>query len=111
LLGENELIGRPAKFDRTTAEPLKLRELRASQVDKCYARRVNILAGDLPEALHNNRDSKLGALRRPKPCNANEVDLHDKVSVSSRHVDADGFVHDSAIARKESPRFFAAEAM
>ena len=101
LIGENELIGRAAKFDRTAAEPLKLREARASHVDKAYFCRVNILACYLSQTLHDNRDSKLGVLPRPKPRNADEVKFDDEVTVPSRQFYANGFVYDPQITRKE----------
>ena len=106
LIGEDELIGRPAKFDRTAAEPLKLSEARVAHVDEGYFCRVNIPACDLSQTLHDNRDSKLGVLRRPKPRNADEVKLDGEVTVLSRQFYANGFVYDPAdnAQRALSPR-------
>ena len=98
------MIGRSAKFDRTAAEPLELRAARVAHVDKGYVRRVNIPACDLSQTLHDNRDSKLSVLRRPKPRNADEVNLDDEVIVPSRQFYANGFVYDPAITRKERYR-------
>jgi hypothetical protein len=101
---ENELIGRPAKLDRTAAEPLKLQEARVAHVDQGYFCRVHIPACDLSETFHDNRDSKLGVLRSLKLRSADEVGLDDEVTVPSRQMHADGFVYDPAITRKERYR-------
>ena len=65
--GKNELIGRPAKFDWTAAEPLKLREVRVAHVGQRYFGWVNIRAGDLPQTIDDNRDRELGVLRGLEP--------------------------------------------
>ena len=100
-LEKTSSIGRAAKFDRTAAEPLKLREARAAHMDKGYFCRVNILACDLAQTLHDNCDSKLSVLQRPKPRNADQVKFDDEVTVPSRKFYANGFVYDPEITRKE----------
>ena|GEM_PF-4618108 len=101
LTGEDEFIRRPAKFDRTAAESLKLRKARAAHVDKGYFCRVNIPACDLAQTLHDNRDSKLSVLPRPKPRYADEVKLDHEVTVLSRQFYTNGFVYDPEITRKQ----------
>src|SRR6516164_8575089 len=101
FIGENEFIGRPAKIDWAAAEPLKLPEVRVAHVDNGYFCRVNILACDHSHSLQDNRNCKLGVLSSQKPRNADKVDVDDQVNVPSRHLDADGFVYDPAIATKE----------
>jgi hypothetical protein len=102
LIGQHQLIGGPAKFDRTAAEPFKLGEARAAHVDKGYFYRVNIPACDLSQTLHHKRDSKLSVLPRLQPRDTDEVKLDDEVTVLSRQFYANSFVYDPQITRKEN---------
>jgi hypothetical protein len=79
FIGENELIGRSAKFDQTATEPLKLREVRVEYVGQGYLCWVNIPARDFSQTIHHKRDSELGVLCSPKPRNANEAEFDDEV--------------------------------
>ena len=104
FIGKNEVIGRPAKFDRTAAEPLKFREVRVEHVGQGYFGWMDMRAGDLAERIHHDRDRELGVLRSLEPRNANEPEFDDEVMGPSRKLHANGFVHDPAIARKEPYR-------
>jgi hypothetical protein len=65
---------------------------------------VNIPACDHSQTLQDNRNCKLGVLSSQKSRNADDVDVDDQVTVPSRHLYADGFVYDPAIATKERYR-------
>jgi hypothetical protein len=104
FIGENELIGRPAKFDRTAAEPLKLPNARSARVDYGYLGRVNVPACDHSQTLQDKSNCKLGVLRSQKPWNADDVDLDHQVTAPSRHLYPDGFVYDFAVTSEERYR-------
>ena len=101
FIGKNELIGRPAKLDRTAAEPLKLREGGIARVGQRYFGWVNIRARDGSQTIHDDPDCELGVLCSLKPGNASEPELDDHIIRPSRKLHADGFVHDPAVTRKE----------
>jgi hypothetical protein len=101
FIGKNELIGRPAKLDRTAAEPLELREVGVEHVNQRYFCRVNMRARDLSQTIYDNRDCELGVLCSLKPGNASELELDDQGIGPSRQLHADGFIHDPAITCKE----------
>src|ERR1700722_13509010 len=61
-------------------------------------------ACDHSQTLQDNRNCKLGVLSSQKPRHADDGEVDDQVAVPSRHLYADGFVYDPAIATKERYR-------
>jgi hypothetical protein len=104
FIGENELIGRAAKFDRTAAEPLKLPNARSARVDYSYLGWVNVPACDHSQTLQDKSNCKLGVLRSQKSWNADDMDFDCQVTVPSRHLYPDGFVYDFAVTSEERYR-------